>query len=154
MKLQGILPALVTPFDASNKINFDALGNIVEYQLKAGVAGFVGMGTTGENYALSDDERLQVLKFLQQTVGNRGTLIAGANGASTNEVIERIKGIRDIGYTNILLAPPYYSLPSQEELINHYELILNAIPDINVVLYNYPVRTNVEVGYEVLGASI
>ncbi|WP_028291946.1 dihydrodipicolinate synthase family protein [Oceanobacter kriegii] len=150
MKLQGVLPALVTPFDASNNINFDAMADIIEHQLKAGVSGFVGMGTTGENYALSDDERLQVLGFLRETVGDRGTLIAGANGGCTSEVIDRIKAVRDTGYTNILVAPPYYALPSQEELINHYEQILEAVQDINVVLYNYPVRTNVEVGYDVL----
>ncbi|MGH8330117.1 MAG: dihydrodipicolinate synthase family protein, partial [Pseudomonas sp.] len=79
-------------------------------------------------------------------------LIAGANGSCTREVIEQVKQTCDAGYTNLLIAPPYYALPSQDELIGHYQAILDAAPDINLVLYNYPVRTNVEVGFAVLDA--
>ncbi len=152
MQLKGILPALVTPFDQSGNVDHDTLASVIEYQLKAGVSGFVPLGSTGEYYALNNEERRAVLKTVRETVGSRGVLIAGANGSSTREVIEQVQQTRDAGYTNVLIAPPYYALPSQEELIGHYEAILAAVPDVNVVLYNYPVRTNVEVGYGVLDA--
>lgn len=152
MELKGILPALVTPFDKSGAINLDTLTDIVEHQLKAGVTGFAAMGTTGEYYALTNEERRLVMNTVREVVGDRGTLITGANGSCTREVIEQVKQARDCGYTNILLAPPYYALPSQEELIGHYNAILDEVQDINVVLYNYPVRTNVEVGYSVMDA--
>jgi 4-hydroxy-tetrahydrodipicolinate synthase len=152
MQLTGILPALVTPFDASGAIDHDTLASILEYQLAAGVSGFVPLGSTGEYYALTNDERRAVMKTVREVVGNRGTLIAGANGSSTREVIEQVRQARDAGYTNILIAPPYYALPSQDELIGHYDAILAAVTDVNVILYNYPVRTNVEVGFGVLDA--
>jgi len=152
MQLKGILPALVTPFDQSGNVDHDTLASVIEYQLKAGVSGFVPLGSTGEYYALNNEERRAVLKTVREAVGSRGVLIAGANGSSTREVIEQVQQTRDAGYTNLLIAPPYYALPSQEELIGHYEAILAAVPDVNVVLYNYPVRTNVEVGYGVLDA--
>lgn len=152
MQLKGILPALVTPFDASGAVDHDTLASILEFQLAAGVSGFVPLGSTGEYYALTNDERRAVMKTVREVVGNRGTLIAGANGSCTREVIEQVKQARDSGYANILIAPPYYALPSQEELIGHYEAILAAVPDVNVILYNYPVRTNVEVGFGVLDA--
>jgi 4-hydroxy-tetrahydrodipicolinate synthase len=152
MQLKGILPALVTPFDASGAVNHDVLASIIEFQLDAGVSGFVPLGSTGEYYALTNDERRAILKTVREVVGQRGVLIAGANGSSTREVIEQVRQTRDAGYDNVLIAPPYYALPSQEELVGHYEAILAAVPDINVVLYNYPVRTNVEVGYGVLDA--
>lgn len=152
MQLKGILPALVTPFDRSGKVDHDTLASIVEYQLKAGVSGFVPLGSTGEYYVLDNEERRAVLKTVREAVGGRGVLVAGANGSSTREVVEQVQQTRDAGYTNVLIAPPYYALPSQEELIGHYEAILAAVPDVNVVLYNYPVRTNVEVGYGVLDA--
>ncbi|RQR55164.1 dihydrodipicolinate synthase family protein [Burkholderia sp. Bp9126] len=152
MQLKGILPALVTPFDASGAVDHDVLASIVEYQLDAGVSGFVPLGSTGEYYALTNDERRAVMKTVREVVGDRGVLIAGANGSSTREVIEQVRQTRDAGYTNVLIAPPYYALPSQDELIGHYEAILEAVPDVSVILYNYPVRTNVEVGYRVLDA--
>lgn len=152
MELKGIFPALVTPFDKSGKVELGVLADILEHQIKAGVKGFVPMGTTGEYYALTNEERRLVMNTVREVVGDRGTLITGANGACTREVIEQIKQAQDCGYNNILLAPPYYSLPTQEELIGHYEAVLEAVPDINVVLYNYPVRTNVEVGFSVLEA--
>ncbi|MBN3787306.1 dihydrodipicolinate synthase family protein [Burkholderia sp. Ac-20353] len=152
MQLKGILPALVTPFDASGAVDHDTLADILEFQLKAGVKGFVPLGSTGEYYALTNDERRAVLKTVREVVGDRGILIAGANGSSTREVIEQVQQTRDAGFTNLLIAPPYYALPSQDELIAHYDAILAAVPDVNVVLYNYPVRTNVEVGYGVLDA--
>ena len=145
-QLKGILPALVTPFDKAGNVDHDMLSNIIEFQLKAGVKGFVPLGSTGEYYALTNQERRQVLATVREVVGDRGVLIAGANGSCTREVIEQVKQTQDAGYTNLLIAPPYYALPSQEELIGHYQAILDAAPDINVVLYNYPVRTNVEVG--------
>ena len=152
MQLKGILPALVTPFDASGAVDHDTLASILEYQLAAGVSGFVPLGSTGEYYALTNDERRAVMKTVREVVGSRGTLIAGANGSSTREVIEQVRQARDAGYTNILIAPPYYALPSQDELIGHYDAILAAVTDVNVILYNYPVRTNVEVGFSVLDA--
>lgn len=152
MKLTGILPALITPFTADDKVNCDEIASIIEYHLKAGVNGFVPLGTTGENYALTDEERRNVLKTVTEVVGERGTLIAGANGACTREVIEQVQQCVNMGYTNILIAPPFYALPSQEELIGHYHAILKAHPNINIILYNYPIRTNVEIGYSVLEA--
>jgi 4-hydroxy-tetrahydrodipicolinate synthase len=152
MQLKGILPALVTPFDAAGAVDHQTLADILEFQLAAGVKGFVPLGSTGEYYALTNDERRAVLKTVREVVGNRGTLIAGANGSSTREVIEQVIQTRDAGYTNVLIAPPYYALPSQDELIGHYQAILDVVTDINVILYNYPVRTNVEVGFGVLEA--
>lgn len=152
MQLKGILPALVTPFNSAGDVDHDTLASILEFQLKAGVSGFVPLGSTGEYYALTNEERRAVLKTVREVVGDRGILIAGANGSCTREVIEQVKQTRDAGYTNVLIAPPYYALPSQDELIGHYEAILAAVPDVDVVLYNYPVRTNVEVGFGVLEA--
>ncbi len=152
MQMKGILPALVTPFDKSGAVDHDTLASIIEYQLKAGVSGFVPLGSTGEYYALTNPERRQILATVKEVVGDRGLLIAGANGSCTREVLEQVKQTVEAGYTNILIAPPYYALPSQEELTQHYKTILEAFPEINVVLYNYPVRTNVEVGYDVLAA--
>jgi len=150
LQLNGIIPALVTPFKADGAVDHDTLAAIVQYQLKAGVNGFVPLGSTGEYYALNNEERRAVLATVKQAAGNDALLIAGANGSSTREVLEQVQQTVDAGYTNLLIAPPYYALPSQEELLAHYQKILDTFPQIHLVLYNYPVRTNVEVGFDVI----
>ncbi|WEK07841.1 MAG: 4-hydroxy-tetrahydrodipicolinate synthase [Candidatus Pseudomonas colombiensis] len=151
-QLNGIMPALVTPFDKTGAVDYDVLASLVEYQIKQGVGGLVPLGSTGEYYALTNAERRQVMATVREVANDRVMLIAGANGACTREVIEQVKQARDTGYSNLLIAPPYYAIPTQDELIGHYNAILDAVPDVNIVLYNYPIRTNVEVGYSVMDA--
>ena len=151
-QLNGIMPALVTPFDKTGAVDYDVLASLVEYQIKQGVGGLVPLGSTGEYYALTNEERRRVMATVREVANDRVMLIAGANGSCTREVIEQVKQARDMGYGNLLIAPPYYAIPTQDELIGHYNAILDAVPDVNIVLYNYPIRTNVEVGYSVMDA--
>ena len=151
MKLNGILPALVTPFDDRGETDFKTLQRFINWQLDKGVHGFVPMGSTGEYYAMSDQERWDVLKCVQETVGTRGLLIAGTNAGSTRDVIRHTEMAKKLGYDAVLLPPPYYSLPAQEELLAHYQAVLDAV-DVEIVLYNFPLRAGVEVGFDVLDA--
>jgi 4-hydroxy-tetrahydrodipicolinate synthase len=151
VELRGILPALVTPFDKAGETDFRTLERLVEYQLSKGVHGFVPMGSTGEYYAMSDQERIDVLKCVKEVVGKRGQLIAGTNAGSTRDVIRHTEAAKKLGYEAVLLPPPYYSLPSQGELLAHYSAVLDAV-DVEIVLYNFPLRAGVEVGFEVLDA--
>ncbi|HEM7588784.1 TPA: dihydrodipicolinate synthase family protein, partial [Serratia marcescens] len=75
MQLKGILPAIVTPFDKTGAVDHEILASILEHQLKAGVSGFVPLGSTGEYYALTNEERRQILATVKEVVGDRGTLI-------------------------------------------------------------------------------
>lgn len=149
--LKGILPALVTPFDARGDIDFKELERLVEHHLAQGVHGFVPMGSTGEYYAMTAAERADALRCVKETVGGRGLLIAGTNGGSTREVIGHTETARKLGYDTVLLPPPYYCLPTQDELLAHYDAVLDAV-DVNIVLYNFPLRAGVEVGYDVMDA--
>lgn len=153
MKLEGVYPALVTPFNASGELDLDALGRVLDFVIAAGAAGIVVLGSTGEFYACSDAERRQVLAHAHEIVAGRVPLIAGTNAAGTREVITHTRGAREIGYDAVLLAPPFYALPSQRELARHFQTVLEAV-DIPVVLYNFPARTGVGIGYEVLDALV
>lgn len=149
MDLKGILPALVTPFDDKGQVDYAALKTLLNYQLDNGVDGFVPMGSTGEYYAMSAEERRDVLKAVYDIVAGRGLLIAGTNAGSTRDVIAHTEAARAIGYDTVLLAPPYYALPSPDELNAHYQALLDAV-DVNLVLYNYPPRVGVECGFPTL----
>jgi 4-hydroxy-tetrahydrodipicolinate synthase len=153
MKLTGVIPAVVTPFDANGKIDFKAFEKLLTKLRADGVTGWVPCGSTGEYYAMSADERASVLKFVAGFANKDELLIAGTNAGSTDDVIEHTKRARDLGYGTVLLSAPYYATPKANELIAHYQAVLDAV-DVDIVLYNYPPKVGVEVGLEVLDAFV
>ena len=153
MKLNGVMPALVTPMDGQGRIDFAAMEKLLLKLRADGVKGWVPCGSTGEYNALTADERAQVLKFVADFAAPGELLIAGTNGGSTWEVIEHTKRARDLGYEAVLLSSPYYATPATDELIAHYQAVLDAV-DVSIVLYNYPPKVGVEVGLPVLDAFV
>ncbi len=153
MKLTGVMPALVTPFDANGKIDFKAFEKLLTKLRADGVTGWVPCGSTGEYYAMNADERASVLKFVAEFANKNELLIAGTNAGSTADVIEHTRRARDLGYKTVLLSAPYYATPKPNELIAHYQAVLDAV-EVDIVLYNYPPKVGVEVGLEVLDAFV
>jgi len=149
MKLSGVMPALITPFDASNKIDFKAFEKLLTHLREAGVTGWVPNGSTGEYFSQSREERRDVLQFVKEFARPGEILIAGTNAPATREVIEQTAMARDIGYDTVLLAPPFYTRPTQAELIKHYEAVLGAV-DVNLVLYSYPAKDGSDIGFELM----
>ena len=106
LKLQGVLPALVTPFDAKGQIDFKAFEKHLTALRAAGVSGWVPCGSSGEYNLMSDDERDQVLRFVKDFAKPGETLIAGTNAPSTAGVIANTKRAKELGYDAVLLAVP------------------------------------------------
>lgn len=151
LKLSGVMPALVTPFDAAGQIDFDAFGRLLTELRAAGVTGWVPCGSTGEYSMLSDAERDSVLQFVRDFARPGEVLIAGANATSTAGVIANCTRARAMGYDTVLLATPMYSRPTQAELLAHFNAVLAAV-DVNIVLYSYPAKDGVELDYDLLDA--
>lgn len=149
MKLSGVMPALVTPFDASGKIDFKAFEALLTHLRAAGVTGWVPNGSTGEYFSQSTEERRQVLQFVKDFARPGETLIAGTNAPATREVIAETAMAKEIGYDTVLLAPPFYTRPTQDELIRHYETVLDAV-DVNLVLYSYPAKDGSDISFELM----
>ncbi len=143
MKLEGILTVTVTPFDSNGRVDLDAYGRIIEFVLSKGVHCIIPCGTTGEYYALSADERREILRFVMQLAGGRTRLLAGANATTTAEVIALGGYAKELGYEGLMLASPYYSLPTTEELSAHFKAV-DAALDMPILLYNFPARTGVD----------
>lgn len=149
MQFKGIYVPIVTPFGPEGKINFKVLEELIERLIGEGVAGLVPCGSTGEFYALSEEEKLSVMKKVVEVAAGRVTLLAGTNAPSTGEVLKNSQIAADLGYQGLLLAPPYYGLPSPRELINHFNVIADKI-GLPIMLYNFPARAGVEIDYEVM----
>jgi 4-hydroxy-tetrahydrodipicolinate synthase len=142
-KLHGVLVALVTPMKANEDLDFDTLAKQVEALIAAGVHGLIPLGSTGEFYALSAQERHDVLKATLAAAGGRVPVVAGANAGSTRDVIAFSREAEQLGCDGVMLAPPYYSLPQPDELRAHIKAVNDAI-GLPIMLYNYPGRTGVD----------
>lgn len=151
MKLTGVMPALVTPFDAKGEIDFAAFGTHLENLRAAGVSGWVPCGSSGEYNFMSDAERESVLQFVKDFAKPGEILIAGTNAPHTRGVIANTRRAREIGYDTVLLATPFYTKPTDAELLAHFRAVLDAV-DVNLVLYSYPDKDGIEISYDVLDA--
>lgn len=151
LKLSGVLPALVTPFDRTGAIDFAAFARHLDSLRAAGVSGWVPCGSSGEYNLLSDAERDSVLTFVRDQARPGELLIAGTNAPSTAGVIANTRRARELGYHAVLLAVPFYTRPTQAEIIHHFETV-TAATDMDIVLYSYPGKDGVEIGYEALDA--
>ncbi|WP_200833867.1 dihydrodipicolinate synthase family protein [Tabrizicola flagellatus] len=151
LKLSGVLPALVTPFDRTGAIDFVAFGRHLDSLRAAGVSGWVPCGSSGEYNLLTDAERDSVLTFVRDQARPGELLIAGTNAPSTAGVIANTRRARELGYHAVLLAVPFYTRPTQAEIIHHFETVASAT-DMDIVLYSYPGKDGVEIGYEALDA--
>jgi len=149
MTFTGVHTPVITPFADDGTIDYATLERVIEFQLENGIAGIIPCGSTGEFYALNLDERLEMMRFIASKAKGRCALTAGTNATTTKDVIAYSRAAEKQGYEAIMLAPPYYSLPTQTELLAHFRAVLDAI-DIPLVLYNFPGRAGVEIGYEVL----
>jgi 4-hydroxy-tetrahydrodipicolinate synthase len=142
--LQGVFPALVTPLTADDRVDHDTLAGFIDYLIdECGVHGVIPLGSTGEFYALSRVEREAVLHTTLDAAAGRVPVVAGTNAGSTADVVRYAGQAEQMGAAAVLLAAPYYSLPTQEELYEHFRAVDAAI-SIPIMLYNYPGRTGVD----------
>ncbi|MEI9944497.1 MAG: 4-hydroxy-tetrahydrodipicolinate synthase [Chitinophagaceae bacterium] len=139
-KFTGTGIAIVTPFHADGKIDWDSYKNLIEFWIKGKVEYLVVLGTTGESATIHGKEKQEVFSFLNKTVAGRIPLIAGIGGNDTHEVIEGFKTFDLTGYDAILSVSPYYNKPNQEGLFQHYKALDAATP-LPIMIYNVPSRT-------------
>jgi 4-hydroxy-tetrahydrodipicolinate synthase len=148
-RLNGILTVTVTPFDKDARIDFDAYGRLIEFVIANGVHYVVPCGTTGEYFNLSVEERKTVLRFVAQNVKGRAKLFAGVNSAQPTEIVEVGRFAKELGYEGLMIASPYYSLPTTAELVEHFKWVDQQL-GLPIMLYNFPGRTGVDMSPEFL----
>ncbi|BEP28591.1 4-hydroxy-tetrahydrodipicolinate synthase [Helicovermis profundi] len=135
--------AIVTPMN-ENGVNFEKLGELIDWQIENLTDAIIVCGTTGEASTLEDDEHKEVIKFAVNRVNKRVPLIAGTGSNSTNHAIMMSKEAEELGVDGLLCVTPYYNKATQNGLIKHYEAIADAV-NIPIILYNVPSRTGVNI---------
>ncbi|SMO84879.1 dihydrodipicolinate synthase family protein [Paracoccus laeviglucosivorans] len=149
MVLEGIYTPLITPFHADGQVDYDALGAVVEHLVASGVHGLISGGSTGENYAETVEERLEIARIITEKTAGRLPVIIGTGAMRTPDSIALAVGARDMGADAILLGTPPYSVPTERENALN-ALAIDRAADLPIILYNYPGRMSVEMGREFL----
>jgi 4-hydroxy-tetrahydrodipicolinate synthase len=149
MKIEGVYPALITPFTKDDEIDEEGLRRMVEYVTEGGVAGIVPCGTTGESATLSHEEHKRVIDVVVDC--SKVPVIAGTGSNNTKEAVEFTKHAEDAGADACLLITPYYNKPNVKGLKEHFKRIGDSV-DIPLILYNIPSRTGQNVNAETMVA--
>ncbi|WP_041076037.1 4-hydroxy-tetrahydrodipicolinate synthase [Thermotoga caldifontis] len=137
---KGVIPAVVTPMNKDESINESAFRKLLNYLVDNGVHGVFIIGSQGEFYALTREEKIRLMEIAVEEVNGRVPVYAGTGGITTREVIELNDAAEKIGVDAVSIITPYYISPSQEELYEHYVKIAKATK-LPVLLYNNPGRT-------------
>ena len=146
-KFRGLGIALITPFKGDGSIDFNALNQLVEYQIKGGADFLCIMGTTAETPTLSSKEKALLREHLVERVAGRVPILMGCGGNCTADVVHTLQETDLTGIDGILSVCPYYNKPSQEGLYQHFASVSRACK-VPVVLYNVPGRTGVNMTAE------
>ncbi|MBN7821108.1 4-hydroxy-tetrahydrodipicolinate synthase [Bowmanella yangjiangensis] len=137
---RGSIVALVTPMTETGEIHYPSLQQLVEFHVKAGTAGLVAVGTTGESATLPIEEHIHVVKKVVEYAAGRIPVISGSGANSTDEAIELSQASAKVGADGLLSVVPYYNKPQQRGLIAHFEKVADAC-ELPLLLYNVPSRT-------------
>ena len=149
MRFEGIHVPAITPMNADRSIDEAGYATVIDHLIAQGVHGLVIGGTTGENYALTREERLWQFRFAHEKIAGRVPWTAGVNDIRTEDVCAYAAAAREAGASAILLAVPPYSVPNDKELAQH-ALAVDQACGLPIMLYNYPGRSGTSFGEEFL----
>lgn len=141
---KGCGTAIITPFTKDDKVDFEAFGKLIEYQISEKVDAIIVCGTTGEASTMTLDEKKETIQFAVQKVNKRIPVIAGTGANCTKSAIEMTKYAESIGVDGALVVTPYYNKTTQVGLIAHYSAIAKET-NLPIILYSVPSRTGVNI---------
>ena len=141
---RGTGVAMITPFNASGEVDYDALSSLVKTYIQSGIDFLVVLGTTAETVTLSQEEQIKVTRKVAEFNAGRLPLMLGKGGNNTRALINDLNATDFSGYSAILSVCPYYNRPNQEGIYQHFSAIAEASP-LPVMLYNVPARTGASI---------
>lgn len=149
MRFEGIYTPVVTPYRDDFSLNEEALAATVEHLIGAGVHGLIVAGTTGEYYAQSPEERIDLMGRMKALIGDRVPLIVGTGAMRTEDSVAYAEAAKAAGADALLVATPPYAYPTGREIALH-ALAIDRAANLPVMLYNYPGRMSVNMDEECL----
>ena len=151
LALDGVMTPIITPFDADGRVAHDHLAANLAKWNRAGLAGYIVLGSNGENVHLTDREKVDVLHTARRAIPPDKLFIAGTGGESTLGSLALTQEAADAGADAALIVhPSYYKAQMTPPVIaNHYRVIADASP-IPILIYNLPPATGIDLSAELL----
>lgn len=146
---RGVIIPMVTPFDEKLEVDIPTLRRLTNYLIEGGVHGIFPCGSTGEFFSLTPDEQGRILGIVVEEAAGRVPVYAGTGAISTKEAIHLTQMAEECGADATLVITPFYLVPSDEELYEHYAAIASST-SLPVILYSNPARTGVKVSVDVI----
>lgn len=143
MKLSGVWLPIITPFK-EDKIDYSSYKKLIDYYTEKGIDGFIPLGTTGEIPTLTDYEFEEMIEKTLEYNKDRLPVYIGVGGNYTAKVIKKLKTANSYPINGILSVCPYYNRPGQEGIYQHFKSIAEET-DLDIILYNIPYRTGVNI---------
>lgn len=138
---KGAGVAIVTPMYEDGKVNYDKLGELIEFQIANSTDAIIICGTTGESSTMDHGEHLRTIKYAIDKVAKRVPVIAGTGSNCTETAISMSKEAASYGADALLVVTPYYNKATQKGLIAHYTAVAEAVPETPIIMYNVASRT-------------
>jgi 4-hydroxy-tetrahydrodipicolinate synthase len=145
--IRGVYVVNVTPFTADKKVDYPGLETNIRWLVKQGVHGLIPLGSTGEFASLEDVDRRKVIDTVVEAAGGKVPVMAGASAETTEKAIENARYAKQAGASSVMILPPWYYTPDQEEIFDHYQRISDAV-DIPILIYNNPWASKVDIKAE------
>ena len=139
-RIKGSIVALITPFHPDKSVNFDKLGQLIDFHLEHKTDAILILGTTGESSTMSHDEDDEVCAYTVRRVAGRVPVIAGSGSNCTETMLEKSLRFEKLGADGLLLITPYYNKTNEEGMYLHFKTVADAV-HIPCILYNVPGRT-------------
>lgn len=145
-KPEGIIAPILTPLTAEEKFNEKEMRSQINRLINAGISGIFALGTNGEFYAFSKEEKIEIIKVTVDEVKGRVPVYAGTGCITTQETIELSKIAKELGVDVLSIISPYFAGISQDDLYRHFSSVAEAV-DLPILLYNIPARTGNNIDY-------
>ncbi|NTJ68520.1 dihydrodipicolinate synthase family protein [Agrobacterium rhizogenes] len=148
-KFRGVYTVMITPLDEHGAVDLKALAAFTDWQVRQGIHGLIPLGSTGEFLSLSEDERDGVARTVIETVAGRVPVLIGAGAEDTRECVRLSRKAEAMGADGVMIIPPFYSTPTDDELVHHYRTVASSI-SIPIMVYNNPATANVDLKPELV----
>ena len=147
-RFSGVWLPAITPFE-DGEIDYPSYERLVDHYVRAGVAGIIPLGTTGESPTIDEAESAALVERTVAVVAGRVPVVVGLGGNDTRKVVKAVKHLERQAVQGILSVCPYYSRPSQDGLREHFRRLAEAT-DLPILIYNIPYRTGVNLANDTL----
>lgn len=142
-RFRGTYTVMITPFTPEGALDLPALRRFVDWQIEQGIHGLIPLGSTGEFLSLSDEEQEAVAETVIRQADGRVPVLIGTGAEDTREAVRLSRRAERLGADGVMIIPPFYSTPTEDELFHHYRTIADAI-GLPIMLYNNPATANVD----------